>query len=445
MTHSVGLWKVRLNRGMEPAPNKPWFAISRSGSTIHASIRDHIGNGATASEFRETLAQHGDAKTTELTIDSEGGSVMAARHTVRALNDHPSTVNGLIVGLAGSAASYVAVAGTDTLKIDHESWIFVHEPFAVGVINASRADGQAKQFKELADQYARAYATKSGESVDHWRQVMANGGRWFSAMDALSAGLVDDVVYGTGAVASIRPYRGEIFDVTNPPAAVRALYTTTEADMPDTPKAETPAETKPEASGGEVKPTATPPDTTTETPTAVAQAPPVATLPAEIQAAIKPQIEAMASQFKATTKALTEQFRADLALAKAEAGYTAKIEALVRDGRISPAEKDVTLDVVADLSEEKRGKYLAALEQRPAIVAELSNEYEIETEDGERHSVTLDLQAYTPPNSPNARINPDQARIVATAKASAAKRAKAEGGKADDYYHEELRKVAGVK
>ena len=126
-----------------------------------------------------------------LRINSPGGDVFDARAMVTALRAHPARVVAHIDGLAASAASYVALAA-DEVEISEGAFVMVHN--AWGVVLGNRHDllEMALTLEKIDASIAADYQRKSGQdslTVQRWMDAET----WFTAQEALEAGLVDRI------------------------------------------------------------------------------------------------------------------------------------------------------------------------------------------------------------------------------------------------------------
>lgn len=132
-----------------------------------------------------------DADEITVRINSPGGSVFDGIAILNALRGHKAKITTVVDGLAASIASVIAMAG-DEIVMGRNSELMIHDASSVCV-------GQAKDMQSMADNLARAsnniasiYAEKAGGTVDEWRTAML-GESWYSAEEAVAAGLADRV------------------------------------------------------------------------------------------------------------------------------------------------------------------------------------------------------------------------------------------------------------
>jgi len=157
-----------------------------------AEIFDWLGwESASPKSLREFLNK-AKGEDVELLINSYGGDVHAAAEMYGELKRYKGHVKSVIVGLAASAATVVAL-GADRVVAYPMAQMMIHNvsTFALGDHNDMES---AKQSLETADAGLRAiYTRKTGKSMDELKELM-DAETWFSAQTALDAGFVDAIV-----------------------------------------------------------------------------------------------------------------------------------------------------------------------------------------------------------------------------------------------------------
>lgn len=157
-----------------------------------AEIFDWLGwESASPKSLREFL-KSAKGEDVELLINSYGGDVHAAAEMYGELKRYKGHVKSVIVGLAASAATVVAL-GADRVVAYPMAQMMIHNvsTFAAG---DHRDMESAKQSLETADAGLRAiYTRKTGKSMDELKALM-DAETWFSAQTALDAGFVDAIV-----------------------------------------------------------------------------------------------------------------------------------------------------------------------------------------------------------------------------------------------------------
>jgi hypothetical protein len=108
-----------------------------------------------------------------------------------AIKAHPSEVVTHIVGLAGSIASVVALAG-DRVCMAKNAFVMIHSGWAKASGDPAELRKQADVLDKMSNTIAGVYAEKSGKKVEEVRAAM-DAETWFDAAEAKAWGLVDEI------------------------------------------------------------------------------------------------------------------------------------------------------------------------------------------------------------------------------------------------------------
>ena len=125
-------------------------------------------------------------------VNSGGGDVYEGLAIMNALRAHPGEVLVIVEGLAASAASFIAVGGGTRVVCRPHAELMIHEAWAMADGNAADMTKAAGDLDRVSANLASIYADRAGGDPDVWRQRM-RAETWFSAEEALAAGLVDAV------------------------------------------------------------------------------------------------------------------------------------------------------------------------------------------------------------------------------------------------------------
>lgn len=165
-------------------------------------------DGFTAGDMREALdGAAGDDVTVH--VNSGGGDVfdattMAALVTQYRLRHPGATVTTVVEGLAASAASYLGLTAGEVV-IYPGAMMMVHDPSGGCYGQAQDMRRMADSLDAVRDSIAGLYADKAGTPADEWVEHMA-AETWYTAAEAVEAGLADRVADGAKAVtASVDP------------------------------------------------------------------------------------------------------------------------------------------------------------------------------------------------------------------------------------------------
>lgn len=152
-------------------------------------IYDIIGEGdSTAHSVRKQLSTMTGKVTVR--ISSPGGDAYQGVAIMNTLRNYPRHVTCIVDGVAASAASYIAIGGADTALMAPNSELMIHEAFRAANGNATQLEKMAADLNRISANIASIYAGKAGGTVNQWRSLMREE-TWFSAREAIDAGLVD--------------------------------------------------------------------------------------------------------------------------------------------------------------------------------------------------------------------------------------------------------------
>ena len=150
-----------------------------------------INDEITPKQFKsELMSGSGDIT---LWINSPGGDVFAASQIYNMLMDYKGNVTVKIDGLAASAASVIAMAGTRVL-MSPVSQIMVHNPMTVAIGNAEEMSKAIKMLSEIKESIINAYEIKTNLSRDEISKMM-DSECWMNAKKAVELGFADEIVY----------------------------------------------------------------------------------------------------------------------------------------------------------------------------------------------------------------------------------------------------------
>lgn len=226
---------------------KTWFSIKAlvavaaaaavsgvsAAPAAEISIYDEIGYwGVTGKDFVDAFNRIEGEGPVNLYINSPGGNVFDALLMFNAMKASGRVINVKIMGVAASAASYVAMVG-NTIEMPENTFMMVHNTIS-GVY------GHADDMREMADTLDKfdaslrnVYAKRTGMEPEAVAELLGKDS-WLSAQECLDLKLCDSVTPAVEAQAR--------FDLDrNLPANVLAVFNTARpapAASPTTPFAE---------------------------------------------------------------------------------------------------------------------------------------------------------------------------------------------------------------
>ena len=171
-----------------------WYRIRNAAGSAEVDIFDAIGwYGVDAGQFARDVRAL-DAQQITVNINSPGGDVFDGVTILNALRQHPARTVANVMGLAASAASFIA-CGCDEVVMAENSTLMIHDASGIVIGNAQDMTEMAAVLDQISDNIASIYAAKAGGAPENWRAVM-RGEKWYTAQVAVDAGLADRVDKG---------------------------------------------------------------------------------------------------------------------------------------------------------------------------------------------------------------------------------------------------------
>lgn len=140
-------------------------------------------------------------------INSGGGLAFDGIAISNAFREHSGNVTTVIEGIAGSAASLIAIGGKRVLI--HENALFFMHRASLGVYGNIDALDEAKGWLDRIDEsIAKMYRAKSNRGLDRIHEMMKGrgDGSVLSAKEAMENRFVDDII----PLKALRPVQSEI-------------------------------------------------------------------------------------------------------------------------------------------------------------------------------------------------------------------------------------------
>lgn len=126
-------------------------------------------------------------------INSPGGDCVAAAQIYNMLMDYPEDVTVRIDGIAASAASVIAMAGTK-VQMSPVSVMMIHNPLTVAMGDSDEMRRAIQLLDEVKESIINAYEIKTGLSRAKLSHLM-DGETWMNAKKALELGFCDEILY----------------------------------------------------------------------------------------------------------------------------------------------------------------------------------------------------------------------------------------------------------
>jgi ATP-dependent Clp endopeptidase proteolytic subunit ClpP len=177
-----------------PHVSRPYVVVNPAGPVAEIRIYDEIWfwgvNADDVARDLETIT----APEILVAINSPGGDVFESIAIYNALRAHSARITTRVDGLAASGASLIVQAGDRRLMMS-SAQLMIHEPWGIAIGPAS----EIREFADLLDKetevLAGIYAERSGQSVEHFLELMGGGADvYLTDKESVAEGLADEVV-----------------------------------------------------------------------------------------------------------------------------------------------------------------------------------------------------------------------------------------------------------
>lgn len=125
-------------------------------------------------------------------INSPGGDCIAASQIYTMLMDYPHSVTVKIDGIAASAASVIAMAGTQVLMAP-TALMMIHNPLTIAIGDTEEMRKAIAMLGEVKESIINAYEIKTGQSRAKISHLM-DGETYMNANKAIELGFADDIL-----------------------------------------------------------------------------------------------------------------------------------------------------------------------------------------------------------------------------------------------------------
>lgn len=180
-------WKNRTVTNQETQEQTVERTLFLNGTIAEESWFD---DDVTPQLFKEEL----NAGTGNITvwINSPGGDCVAAAQIYNMMMEYPGNVTVKIDGIAASAASVIAMAGTKVL-VSPVSMMMIHNPMTVAMGDTSEMQKAISMLDEVKESIINAYEIKTGMSRTKLSHLM-DAETWMNANMAVEFGFADEIM-----------------------------------------------------------------------------------------------------------------------------------------------------------------------------------------------------------------------------------------------------------
>ena len=190
-------WATIIKANHEPqtsddhAPS--WFRIhAEAKGEVEVGIYDYIGQGGFTSQQLLNALRPYAKRNLHIRVNSGGGDVFEGITIFNQLRQHHGTVRVTIDGLAASAASVIAMAGSQ-ISMHPTSFMMIHNAWGMVVGDAHEMRAMADVLEKVSNQIAQVYASRTTQSVDQIQAWMADEA-WMTAEESATRGFADVIL-----------------------------------------------------------------------------------------------------------------------------------------------------------------------------------------------------------------------------------------------------------
>ncbi|MFD0942894.1 head maturation protease, ClpP-related [Savagea faecisuis] len=149
------------------------------------------GDEITPKLFKDEL--HQGAGDIAVWINSPGGDCIAASQIYNMLMDYKGNVTVKIDGIAASAASVIAMAGTE-VHISPTGLMMIHNPLTVAFGDENEMEKASAMLSEVKESIINAYELRTNLSRNELSLLMDKE-TWFNAKKAVELGFADKIMF----------------------------------------------------------------------------------------------------------------------------------------------------------------------------------------------------------------------------------------------------------
>lgn len=175
-------WEPRASESSEPAAINLYDVIGEDMWT---------GDGWTAKRMAGALRAIGQ-RDVVVKINSPGGDVFEGLAIYNLLREHSAKVTVKVMGIAASAASFIAMAA-DEVQMGAGTFLMIHNAWGVVVGNRNDMREAADIFEKFDSSMMDIYAARTGQKATAIAEMM-DAETYITAKDAVALGFADSVV-----------------------------------------------------------------------------------------------------------------------------------------------------------------------------------------------------------------------------------------------------------
>lgn len=202
-------YATKLQKWCEDNAESRTFNAVRNGDALEISILDVIGydfwsgGGVTSKQVKRELDANKDAKTVKVLVNSPGGDVWEGIAIHSLLNRHAGNVQIEVIGLAASAASVIAMAGS-SIAMHEGAMMMIHPAWTIAMGNKSDLNDTAEFLAKVDDSILAIYKRRTGRDEADVK-AMVEAETWMTAQQAVDEKFATAVIPAKTSEAEDKP------------------------------------------------------------------------------------------------------------------------------------------------------------------------------------------------------------------------------------------------
>jgi ATP-dependent Clp protease, protease subunit len=169
--------------------------IKMNGKTAEILFYGTIGDGfdgITAKDFARELKAVGKVSEINLRMNSAGGDVFDGMAIYNTLKRQNARVTIDVDGVALSAASLVAMAGS-VIRMPTNATMMIHDPWGLCIGTGDEMHANGDTLNMLKAMFVETYAERTRQETKNVAKMMADE-TWMTGADALELGFADELI-----------------------------------------------------------------------------------------------------------------------------------------------------------------------------------------------------------------------------------------------------------
>jgi len=168
-----------------------WSGLRLDAETGDLYMYDIIGWPCVSGMDLVDLIGKVKGDTITLHLNSPGGDVFEGFTIFNILRNSGKKITTVVDGLAASAASYIAMAGSEVIMAEN-ALMMIHDPWTFSIGNAAELRKDAEILDKIKEGILNTYSTRANIDKEEVANMMADE-TWMTASEAVDQGFADSI------------------------------------------------------------------------------------------------------------------------------------------------------------------------------------------------------------------------------------------------------------